>query len=560
MKLKHIAALTVASVLVLLGFGMASHVFRDFKNNVIQQHGDKLQDVVSSVDLSAEGYFHLYRDSLEYITDRKGFLEAEQQWMKTGEAEPLLERMEDTPLFRDMHAQTILAVKDGKILFSADRKTGYILPENLSDIFLCRDPEGEVYLAVAYAHPQVCYVVLVSMEQLCDYLTAGSAVNHSGRMLLVDSGGQYFICHRDQKTDVLPVNETTLAKSPARQITLAASGTDQRQVSFCRVDEQTQPSTVGYALIGNAGSKNGFFTICVMDIYDPYLNDLEKDTVRFVGSCCVILLGIVTLLTYISFLGMQNRETAREVIRLQEKQAALEKINQQTQQLAHHQRLETIGTLTSSISHEFNNLLTPIMSYSLMTLEKLPPEEEELYDNVLEIYNASQKAKKIISRLSDLSRKNTPDTFRETSVDDLVKKALEIAMPAKPEGVEVKLNLNCWHLRIRANEIQLCQMLLNLILNAFQAMEQGGTLEIRSSFDDSSVQLYITDTGCGIPEENRKRIFDPFFTTKEPGKGTGLGLAIVAQVVEDHMGTISVSSVPGSTEFTIFLPRNTETE
>ena len=111
MKLKHIAALTLASFLVILGFVIASHVFRDFKNNVIQQHGDKLKDVVSSVDLSAEGYFHLYRDSLEYITDRKGFLEAEQQWMKTGEAEPLLERMENTPLLRDMHAQTILAVK-----------------------------------------------------------------------------------------------------------------------------------------------------------------------------------------------------------------------------------------------------------------------------------------------------------------------------------------------------------------------------------------------------------------------------------------------------------------
>ena len=74
-------------------------------------------------------------------------------------------------------------------------------------------------------------------------------------------------------------------------------------------------------------------------------------------------------------------------------------------ELAHHQRLETIGTLTSSISHEFNNLLTPIMGYSLLTLENLPDEENELYDYVLEIYNASQKAKTIISRLSDLSRK-----------------------------------------------------------------------------------------------------------------------------------------------------------
>ena len=246
---------------------------------------------------------------------------------------------------------------------------------------------------------------------------------------------------------------------------------------------------------------------------------------------------------------------------MKQREAALEKINRQTQQLAHHQRLETIGTLTSSISHEFNNLLTPIMSYSLLTLEKLPADDEELYDNVLEIYNASQKAKVIISRLSDLSRKNSSKTFRETSIDDLIKKALDVAMPAKPETVEVKLNLNCSDLRIRVNEIQITQMLLNLFLNAFQAMEQGGVLEIHTTLDDTHVQIHVKDSGCGIPEEVRGKIFDPFFTTKESGKGTGLGLAIVAQVIEDHGGTIDVSSTPGmGTYFKVRLPRVLEKE
>ena len=269
-----------------------------------------------------------------------------------------------------------------------------------------------------------------------------------------------------------------------------------------------------------------------------------------------ILVGLVFLLVHAGILYMENRKASRELHQLNERQKKLEEINRQTQQLAHHQRLETIGTLTSSISHEFNNLLTPIMSYSLMTLEKLPPSEEELADNLIEIFQASEKAKEIISRLSDLSRKNSPNTFRTVSLDVLIQKTLTVATPAKPKEVDVRLNLNCWDQRIRANEIQITQMLLNLILNAFHAMEEGGTLEISTAYDNDSVILQISDTGCGIPKELHSKVFEPFFTTKDSGKGTGLGLAIVAQVVEDHAGTIHLSSQPGNgTAFTVKIPR-----
>ena len=257
------------------------------------------------------------------------------------------------------------------------------------------------------------------------------------------------------------------------------------------------------------------------------------------------------------------RRTARmeqEAQALRRRNEAVEELIRQKEKLAHHQRLETLGTLTSSIAHEFNNLLTPIMGYSMMALEKLPPEEEELYDDILEIYNASRKAKTIISRLSDLSRKNTAVTFRSVSLDDLVKKTLDVANPARPLKTEIKLNLNCWDQRLLANEIQMSQMLLNLILNGFHAMgEEPGTLTIETSFDEHNIHLRISDTGCGIPEDIRKQIFEPFFTTKEAGKGTGLGLAIVAQVVADHHGHIRVDSRVGQgTSFSISLPRNQE--
>lgn len=254
------------------------------------------------------------------------------------------------------------------------------------------------------------------------------------------------------------------------------------------------------------------------------------------------------------------RRTARlqkETEALRSRTEALEGYNSELRQMAHHQRLETIGTLTASIAHEFNNLLTPIMGYSMMALEKLPPEETELYDDLLEVYNTSARAKKIITQLSDLSRKGSDSCIRQVSPDELIHRTLTVASPAKPEGVQVRLDLNCWDQRLRGNEIQLSQMLLNLILNAFHAMESGGDLDIQTTFDDQFVHIRIRDTGCGIPQELQSRVFEPFFTTREAGKGTGLGLAIVAQVVESHQGRVKLESAPGKgTEFLVSLPRN----
>lgn len=270
----------------------------------------------------------------------------------------------------------------------------------------------------------------------------------------------------------------------------------------------------------------------------------------------LVIVGIGMLVITCLHLMRGAARIQRELDTLQKRNAEAEKLTVQLQELSHHQRLETIGRLTASISHEFNNLLTPIMGYSLLTLEKLPPECEELQENLVEIYQSSRKAKEIISRLNDLSRKSTESSVREVSVDDLVRQTLMVVKPAQPDNVEISLDLNCWDQRILANEIQLSQMLLNLILNGFQAMEQGGKLTIGTTFDEKNVQILVQDTGCGIEEKDLSRIFEPFFTTKDAGKGTGLGLAIVAQVVENHKGRIKAKSQLGEgTSFRIQLPR-----
>ena len=125
----------------------------------------------------------------------------------------------------------------------------------------------------------------------------------------------------------------------------------------------------------------------------------------------VFSVGVVSMAAAAVWERREREALDRKVAGLEEKNRRIEELNAKTRELAHHQRLETIGTMTSSIAHEFNNLLTPIMGYSMMTLEELP-QDDGLYDNVLEIYNASLKAKDIISRLSELSRKNTELVFK----------------------------------------------------------------------------------------------------------------------------------------------------
>ena len=272
-------------------------------------------------------------------------------------------------------------------------------------------------------------------------------------------------------------------------------------------------------------------------------------------SGTMVILGMVMLLYLGLKLFYKTIVMEKETEALRRKNEAIAKVIRQNRELAHHQRLQTIGMLTSSIAHEFNNLLTPIMGYSLMTLEKLQP-EQELYDDILEIYESSCKAKEIISRLNDLSRKNTDTSFRLMSPDVLIRKTIAIAKPAKPENVQVKLDLNCDDQRLNANEIQFTQLLLNLILNAYHAMDEGGTLSVITSFDEAHIHIRIGDTGCGMSSEVQKKIFEPFFTTKDSGRGTGLGLAIVAQAVEDHRGKIMVNSKEGEgTTFHIRFPR-----
>lgn len=557
--------------LVVTGMVMIGRVFQKYESIILTGQDDQMFGLARSVDRSVASYLSRYRSNLIYVTRQRGFQSAVETWQESGEPGQLLERMRENILFQDSLITGMLALREGEVLLSTEGEGSYRIPagagktEGGIGVRPCIDGDGGVRLAfVREMEGGLSFAALLDLSAFYQRVAGDLTFGTEDRILLLDAGGQTLL-HNPKGTVRVDAVEglsesacdfgglTYLLEQQRLGVQGAAfyEGYDCRQGSRYAARIAAIPATV---------DTNGFFAIGVSVNYDGVVGPLHLAAIRLLAYGGMVVAGVLLLVGLTLRIRRRNEEDLRELEVLRKKNEAMEELNRQTQELAHHQRLETIGTLTSSIAHEFNNLLTPIMGYSLLTLEKLPQEEAELYDNVLEIYNASRKAKEIISRLSDLSRKNTALTFQYTPPDELVRRVLEVAAPAQPHGVEVRTEFNCSCLWVYGNELQLSQMLLNLVLNAFQAMERsGGTLRVSTWADESSVFLRVSDTGPGISEQTLPHIFEPFYTTKEAGKGTGLGLAIVRQVVEEHGGTVSVETAVGrGAAFLVSLPLSKE--
>jgi two-component system, cell cycle sensor histidine kinase and response regulator CckA len=240
------------------------------------------------------------------------------------------------------------------------------------------------------------------------------------------------------------------------------------------------------------------------------------------------------------------------------------------EQLRHAQKLEGIGRLAGGVAHEFNNLLTAIFGFADFALQGIDPKDSAREDIESIIASATQ-AKALTQQLLALSRQQ-PVSPRVVSLNTIVR-AVEV-MTARSLGediaYEVKLSDELWNVRVDPQALQ--QVLVNLAVNARDAMPHGGTLRIETQNIVLSkneygakgqsipaggyVAVLVSDSGVGMSDAVKSRIFEPFFTTKGPGVGTGLGLSTCYGIVQQADGYISVSSDPGcGTTFTVYLPR-----
>jgi len=235
-------------------------------------------------------------------------------------------------------------------------------------------------------------------------------------------------------------------------------------------------------------------------------------------------------------------------------------------QLRQAQKMESLGTLAGGIAHDFNNMLAIISGFTEIAMARTR-EGDDLLRFLREIHNASQRAVGLVRQILTFSRK-AEVSYRPVAVNRLVKDLGNLFAETFPRTIGFEFNLAEALPMIAADQNQLQQVVMNLCVNARDAMPDGGRITIitaqvpgeslsRLGADPKLdyVAIRVTDTGCGIPEAVRTRIFEPFFTTKQDSGGTGLGLAVVYGVVSNHRGFIEVESVSGQgSSFIVHLP------
>lgn len=222
-------------------------------------------------------------------------------------------------------------------------------------------------------------------------------------------------------------------------------------------------------------------------------------------------------------------------------------------QLRQAMKMEAIGRLAGGVAHDFNNLLT-IISGNVHLLAALPPGDAEFPQLLDDVRDAAERAAALTRQLIAFGRKQ-PVRPEVIDLNQSVSGMVGLLRRLIGERVSVRTELHAHAVPVRADRGQFEQVVLNLVLNARDAMPEGGALSISTAAHGKSARLVIRDTGTGMTDEVKRHLFEPFFTTKNVGKGTGLGLATVYGIVQQAGGTIEVESVLGAgTTFVIALP------
>ncbi len=324
----------------------------------------------------------------------------------------------------------------------------------------------------------------------------------------------------------------------------------------------------------HANYGDGYIIVSIVmdynDIYQPIVSGYITILATY-GGIVVIVLVLAAIVMYQVIRGRKNQQ---EIAYLKDLNQVLEETQRGEEVIAHQQRLQIMGTMTGGIAHEFNNLLTPIMGYSEMLIDMLPPESDEA-DFAQEIFDASDKAKDIIKQISGLSRKNMETVYTFVPLKKALKRTTKMVRSVCPSNIMFIDSNEFQEEGFLGNETQLNQVLLNICVNAFHAIgkEKDGLVSLRGEIhaeEELSKEyhmelgtvwkeylcIYIEDNGCGMEPEVLEQIFNPFFTTKVGGQGTGLGLSVAEQIIRSHQGHIFVNSTPGvGTCFTICLPK-----
>jgi two-component system, sensor histidine kinase and response regulator len=289
------------------------------------------------------------------------------------------------------------------------------------------------------------------------------------------------------------------------------------------------------------------------------LNGGRFDLGFYAGRIYGLLASSFVLIVLLIENGKLYAEIRRLALEREEQNRSLEAtVRERTEQLLQSEKLATMGSLLAGVAHELNNPLAIVMGQTHMLREVST--DASVIQRAEKINTAAGRCVRIVKNFLALARKRPPERS-SVALNDVVAEALELlAYEFRTEGINIVTVLADDLPRLSADPHQLHQVLVNLLTNAHHAMRkmQGAkriSIATRVDRGRSRIQLELADTGPGIPRELQQKVFEPFFTTKPPGQGTGLGLSLCRGIVEQHGGSLALTSVPGGgTTFLIELP------
>ena len=555
-RLLIIAAISVLTI----GFGIftLARVISSARDGIYDEHDGHLSDLVQFVDHNINRVLDRCTMELEYSISEGAVAEGEKIFLTLGDALALRTALQNSVVVETELVSSVTVWRDGEMITCTDDGTYSFLDTADDDnIRLCVGADGANYMAVeVISSSRLAYYALIELDEFYEECILDSVYQTYWIVLYDESSGLIL-----QNEDAEPrfkklTRDEIIERDDGYTVLLECQERGGADIcDYTYIDAASGDTTLcRMAVLSSNSSENETFAIAVA-LDDAHIQEPDRTMmIKTALASAIAVIGFAIPVLLLFYTRKRGQEIEKRVEYLEKENSLSAQLLEQQKELTHHQRMETIGVLSAGIAHEFNNLLTPIMGYSMMLLDKLP-ENEETFDNALEIYNASVKAKKLVSSVNKLSGKNASDQLCDCSANELVSGVLNMAHPVQPKTVSVETVLESGGV-IRGNEQQLGHMLLNLVINAFQAMEaDGGVLKIKTSDEDKNIVITVSDTGHGMADDMIGRIFEPFFTTKQSGKGTGLGLAIAMQAAQAHGGTITVESGESGTSFFVILPK-----
>jgi len=570
--------LFAGSVLLLALFLIVTGVFRivalyeNYRRDMLTYESRHFNSIVSTCARGMTWMISGYSAQMDTLMQRFEVERAESLYIETGNTIEL-QRLMYHPDILQIGMQCKLAVMDSErnLLVASD---GTFPTDNGEDEPLGQDiairqgDSGAFWIVVCHdSESGLHYELAVSIQSLFSSHASSAHIGQRGYLFLLDREGRFFACSSRGETmtysmeaaeNLFPgMDDKALEELSSVGMVMPE---DYRVYSYpweVYGDDPvvTETLVITYPVaVGNTSFVMG--SAISFQEFSGFLTGMLDSVISVI---ILEIAGAAILILIIAWMLIRSRRSAMQMTVLKERADLMEEINRQQQSLAHNERLQQLGVMTSGMAHEFNNLMTPIMGQSHLLLEQLADQDDTpQFESALDIYEASEKARSIIKGMSSMSKKDVDMSFRIMDVEALLQKTLTLASMTKDPHVQEELIVPEEPLFISCNEQLLTQAFLNLFINGYQAIGSEGMLsvivekELRSGIEYARVE--VRDTGPGIPETSLGQIYDPFFTTKGE-RGTGLGLMICQKTIETHKGTINAANAPeGGAVFTVRLP------